>query len=83
MAFNNPGRIVRYPLDEIDLSIIPGVAFDKKNHRLGRGAGYYDRFLSSLPRKIPSIGLAFDFQIVASFPLQEHDVPVSRVITNA
>jgi len=76
-------RAISISLDEIDLSIVPGVAFDKRNHRLGRGAGYYDRFLSSLPREIPSIGLAFDFQIVASLSPQEHDISVSRVITNA
>ena len=70
-------------LKDIDLVVVPAVAFDKKNHRLGRGAGYYDRFLSALPQGTPTIGLAFDFQIVAKVPqLKPHDVPVSFVITN-
>ena len=70
-------------LDDIDLVIVPGVAFDRNNNRLGRGAGYYDRFLSQLPTEIPKIGLAFDFQMLDSLPQQaEHDIPVSRIIVN-
>ncbi len=69
-------------LDQIDLSIVPGVAFDRDNYRLGRGAGYYDRFLCRLSKKIPAIGLAFDFQIVNCLPRQEHDIPMTRVISN-
>ncbi|OGX27211.1 MAG: 5-formyltetrahydrofolate cyclo-ligase [Omnitrophica WOR_2 bacterium RIFCSPHIGHO2_01_FULL_48_9] len=70
-------------LEQLDLVIVPGVAFDKKNYRLGRGHGYYDRFLSRLPAGVPTIGLAYDFQIVDRLPhLHEHDLPVSRVIAN-
>ena len=70
-------------LQRLDMAIVPGVAFDKNNYRLGRGAGYYDMFLKTLPSGIPSIGLAFDFQIVDEFPLYEnHDMPVSRVLVN-
>ncbi len=69
--------------NDIDLAIVPGVAFDSFNNRLGRGAGYYDRFLSQLPKEIPTIGLAFDFQVVDRLPHQEsHDIPVTCVITN-
>ena len=66
----------------IDLVIVPGVAFDGNNHRLGRGEGYYDRFLSGIPGGIPTVGLAFDFQMVPQLPRQDHDIPVSRVIVN-
>jgi len=70
-------------VEEIDLAIVPGVAFDKNNNRLGRGQGYYDRFLSELSDTIPTIGLAFDFQLVEKLPQQQkHDVPVKKVITN-
>jgi len=70
-------------LGDIDLVLVPGVAFDRHNNRLGRGAGYYDRFLSDLPSQIPTLGLAFDFQVIAILPHQrEHDVAVSRVILN-
>ena len=69
-------------VDKLDLVVVPGLAFDKKNHRLGRGLGFYDRFLKNLPSQIPSIGFAFDFQVIDHLPHQEHDVPVSLVINN-
>jgi 5-formyltetrahydrofolate cyclo-ligase len=70
-------------VNDIDLVIVPGVAFDKQNNRLGRGAGYYDRFLAKCPASLPVLGLAFDFQILDCLPHPEgHDVPVSGVIVN-
>jgi 5-formyltetrahydrofolate cyclo-ligase len=69
-------------LEEIDLVIVPGVAFDKKGNRLGRGRGYYDRFLKDLTlRGIPSVGIAFDFQVVDNIPTLPHDLPVAKLIT--
>ncbi len=67
-------------LDELDLVIVPGVAFDKKGNRLGRGKGCYDSFLKKIPRDTPSIGLAFDFQILPSLPTEAHDVGVQQVL---
>jgi len=65
----------------LDLVIVPGLAFDEAGNRLGRGMGYYDRFLSRLPEHVPTIGLAFDFQIVADFPpLEPHDLSVTKVL---
>ena len=70
-------------LDNINLVIVPGIAFDSSNQRLGRGQGYYDRFLKEIPSRLPAVGLAFDFQIVPHFPFtEEHDMKVSRVICN-
>jgi len=69
-------------LGSIDLVIVPGVAFDKKNVRLGRGKGYYDEFLSKLTPGVTTVGLAFDIQIVDILPKDSHDKPVSKVITN-
>ena len=69
-------------LGSIDLVIVPGVAFDRKNTRLGRGKGYYDNFLKDLPSKTITIGLAFDFQIVESLPRHSRDIPLSKIITN-
>jgi 5-formyltetrahydrofolate cyclo-ligase len=69
------------PLKDIDLVIVPGIAFDKKGNRLGRGKGYYDRFLSEIPKGIPLIGLAFDFQLVDRLPHLAHDLPLDKVIT--
>lgn len=69
-------------IQEIDLVVVPAVAFDRKGYRLGRGAGYYDRFLKNFPSEIPRIGLAFDFQILDDLPVENHDLPVTKVITN-
>jgi 5-formyltetrahydrofolate cyclo-ligase len=68
--------------EKINLVVVPGVAFDEKNRRLGRGKGYYDRFLKKLPGNSISVGLAFDFQIVENLPEDSHDIPVSKVITD-
>ena len=64
----------------LDLAIVPGLAFDRRGNRLGRGKGYYDRFLKKLTSKTASIGLAFDFQILPKIPAAKHDVRVDRVI---
>ncbi|MDD5129983.1 MAG: 5-formyltetrahydrofolate cyclo-ligase [Candidatus Omnitrophica bacterium] len=64
---------------DLDLVIVPGLAFDKKGNRLGRGKGCYDRFLCTL-EKTPSIGLAFDFQILPLVPTTSYDVSVKKVI---
>ena len=67
--------------DKIDLVVVPGRAFDQQGNRLGRGRGYYDKFLASLPAGIPRIGLAFDFQVLKCLPALSHDISVTRVIS--
>ncbi len=67
-------------LERLDLVIVPGVAFDKKGNRLGRGRGCYDYFLKRLRPDTASIGLAFDFQILPSLPTTTTDVSVDSVI---
>ena len=74
-------RAKEIPLGDIDLVVVPGVAFDRKNIRLGRGHGYYDRFLSGLPKTTKTVGLAFDFQVLEDLPRDPHDIPVSTIIT--
>ena len=75
------GHVREVPLDDIDLVVVPGVAFDRNNVRLGRGHGYYDRFLCCLPKHTRTIGLAFDFQVVEHLPKDSHDIPVTKTIT--
>lgn len=69
-------------IHEVDCLVIPGVVFDKKNHRVGHGKGYYDRFLQRFGPEILKIGLAFSFQIVQRIPIEDHDVPVDIVLTD-
>ena len=70
-------------INRLDMVVVPGLAFDSFNYRIGRGGGYFDRFLEILPKSIPSVGLAFDFQMVDSIPQrQKHDLPVSYVLFN-
>ena len=76
-----PGRVEEVPLEDIDLVVVPGIAFDKDNMRLGRGHGYYDRFLSALSKDTKTVGLAFDFQVVNNLPKDSHDIPVWKTIT--
>lgn len=64
---------------EVDLAVIPGVAFDTTGNRLGFGKGYYDRLLKKLT--CPILALAYDFQILHAVPRHEHDVPVHHIIT--
>ena len=65
----------------IDAVLVPGMAFDTEGHRLGRGKGYYDRFLTSLTRPLPQlIGVCFDFQKVDFVPTESFDVSVDVVV---
>ena len=70
------------PTNLIDLVVVPGLAFDAHGHRLGRGGGYYDRFLSKLKRSATSIGLAFDVQMIDQVPINQDDVSVKVVVTD-
>jgi 5-formyltetrahydrofolate cyclo-ligase len=67
------------PAKNIDLAIVPGVAFDLKGHRIGYGKAYYDKLLPKLNCK--KIGLAYSLQIVDNIPAEKHDEPVDLLIT--
>lgn len=66
-------------LTAIDVAIVPGMGFDADGHRLGRGGGYYDRFLPKIPQAY-KIGVCFDFQKVVSVPVGALDVAVDEVL---
>jgi 5-formyltetrahydrofolate cyclo-ligase len=67
-----------YQSQPIDLAIIPGVAFDTKNNRMGRGKGYYDKLLKT--QNMYKVGVAFSFQMVPSVPIDSFDIPMDMVI---
>ncbi len=64
----------------VDVAVVPGVAFSADGHRLGRGRGYYDRFLSQ--NHCYCIGLCFSFQRLSEIPHEEHDVLMNEVISD-
>ena len=66
--------------DQIDVALVPGMAFDAAGHRLGRGKGYYDRFLAAHPHLV-KIGICFPFQRVAEVPSEAHDIIMDEVIS--
>ena len=74
------GLIRSIPPEEIDVVVVPVVAFDRQGHRLGYGGGYYDRFLPGVPRAM-RIGVAFARQIVAEIPADPYDVGMDRIVT--
>lgn len=68
---------------EIDVALVPGVAFGPKGARIGHGHGFYDRLLAELPLSTPLIGLAYDCQVFPPFAVEPHDVTMDRVVTES
>ena len=70
-------------IDDMDLAVVPGVAFDAQCSRMGRGKGYYDRLLSASTKegRPYTIGVCFDFQLVPKVPVEECDKPLDCVIS--
>ena len=73
----------RVLLTQIDVVLVPGLAFDHFGNRLGRGKGYYDRFLSRLSSDTLTIGLAFEGMIHDQIPHDENDCPVKMIVTES
>ncbi len=75
-----PSSSIAFPTADIDIIIVPGVAFTTSAERLGRGKGYYDRFLSRGEFRAHTIGVCYNHQICDSLPTEEHDIPLDEVI---
>ncbi len=67
-------------ISDIELIVVPGVAFDKRCNRVGRGKGYYDRLLATA--KAYKVGIAYDFQVFDMIEVEKHDIPLDMVITD-
>lgn len=78
-GINEPKNKLFTKKENIDLVIVPGIAFDEKGNRIGYGKGYYDKFLKDL--NVPKIALAYDFQIIDKVDAQKHDIPMDKIIT--
>ena len=66
--------------EEIDLVVVPGLAFSKDGYRLGFGGGYYDRFLANYQGN--TVSLAFENQMVPEVPVESHDIPVQKIVSS-
>jgi 5-formyltetrahydrofolate cyclo-ligase len=75
-----PIELMKIAYKNIDLVLVPGIAFDKSGHRIGYGFGYYDKFLKKVPKAV-KVGLCFDLQVVDNISKEEHDVPVDFIVT--
>jgi 5-formyltetrahydrofolate cyclo-ligase len=73
---------VPVPFEEIDLVVTPGLGFDKKGNRLGRGGSYYDRFFANEELKAARCGFGFAEQLIDTVPVTEHDEPVEILVTD-
>jgi len=70
------------PIEGIDLVVVPGLAFDRLGNRLGRGGGFYDRFLARQGLAAHACGLAFSVQVVRELPVHPNDYPVKVLVTD-
>jgi 5-formyltetrahydrofolate cyclo-ligase len=70
------------PTEFVDLVIVPGLGFTAKGYRIGRGMGFYDRFLAQSEFVGVSCGLAFEEQVLPELPVMDHDVPLSMLATD-
>ncbi len=70
-----------FPTENIELIILPGIAFDLTGNRIGRGLGYYDNFLKKVSPSTKLIALAFEMQIIEKVPAHRNDIPVHKIIT--
>lgn len=71
----------RPEVSELDLIMVPGVAFDREGGRTGHGKGYYDKLLEHAPASSPLVALAFECQMFPEIPMQPHDIYMDRVVT--
>ena len=83
MGIREPARGVPFPVANIDLVIVPGLAFDRAGNRLGRGRGFYDRFLAHRDWRGLSCGLALEEQVFEQVPVGEHDARVDMLVTES
>ncbi len=82
LGVRTPTTGAQIPHESIELVVVPGVAFDARGFRLGRGGGYYDRYLARLSRHTATIGLCFDFQFVDTIPTEQTDIAVHSIVSD-
>lgn len=81
-GLRNPITGAPMPIEEIDLVVAPGLGFDRKGNRIGRGGSYYDRFFANKGLHAAKCGFAFEEQVVDTVPTDEHDVRMDMLVTD-
>ena len=82
MGLREPVEGLPFPVADIDLIVVPGIAFDAEGHRIGRGRGFYERFLTHPDRRAIVCGLALETQFFEQVPHDETDVRVDMLATD-
>jgi 5,10-methenyltetrahydrofolate synthetase len=84
LGFDQPrSDAPKVPLEEIDVVLVPGLAFDLRGNRLGRGKGYYDDLLARLPAGVVRVGVTIDELVIESVPTEAHDRRVAWIATES
>jgi 5-formyltetrahydrofolate cyclo-ligase len=81
-GLRNPITGLPMPIEDIDLVVAPGLGFDRRGDRIGRGGSYYDRFFVNKGLCAVKCGLAFEEQVVENVPVDEHDVRMDMLVTD-
>jgi 5-formyltetrahydrofolate cyclo-ligase len=82
IGLRNPVTGIPASFEEIDLVVTPGLAFDQKGNRLGRGGSYYDRFFANEKLTASRCGFAFIEQVIDEVPVTQNDLPVDFIVTD-
>ena len=82
-GLSEPAGSEELSLGDIDLVIVPAVGFDRRGHRMGRGGGFYDRFLAQPQLRANTVGITFSQQIVEELPILSHDQAVQMIVTDS
>lgn len=83
LGVREPVEGMPVPVSDIDLVVVPGLAFDEHGNRLGRGRGFYDRFLSHRDFRATSCALALEIQVLQSVPVDSLDMQVDMLVTES
>ena len=81
-GIREPARSEPWPVENIDLIVVPALAYDRKGNRLGRGGGFYDHFLAQPGVRAVKCGLAFAEQVAEEVPTTANDWPVDLIVTD-
>lgn len=82
-GIREPAAGLPFPVSEIDMVVVPGLGFDEKGNRIGRGRGFYDHFLAHEEYRGLSCGLAFNEQVVDAVPTIEKDMKMDMLVTDS